>query len=145
MFSAIGIYHPKCSENIGTLIRSAYSFGAHYVFTIGRRYKKQSSAVKTDRHIPVINYPDYEAFQESQPVNSKIVMVELTEHAESIETFKHPNNAIYLLGAEDGGIPPELMRGGQVIKLPGKYILNVASAGTVVLYDRWKYFKRRII
>lgn len=39
----IGVYHPKHEINIGTLIRSAYIFGANYVFTVGRRYKRQSS------------------------------------------------------------------------------------------------------
>jgi tRNA(Leu) C34 or U34 (ribose-2'-O)-methylase TrmL len=39
----IGIYHPKTRNNVGTLWRSAYQLGASGLFTIGRRYERQSS------------------------------------------------------------------------------------------------------
>jgi tRNA G18 (ribose-2'-O)-methylase SpoU len=39
----IGINNGKTEHNIGTLWRSAYQLGANSIFTIGRRYNKQSS------------------------------------------------------------------------------------------------------
>jgi len=136
-FCAIGIYHTKAAINVGTLIRSAVAFGANFVFTIGRRYEKQNSAVKTDRHIPIFHYPDFDDFKHHLPKNARLVCVEISEKAVSICTFKHPKQAVYLLGAEDHGLPPQIMNGFQVVELPGQYCLNVASAGTIVLYDRF--------
>lgn len=135
-FFAIGIYHIKTETNVGTLIRSAHSFGANFVFTIGRRYKKQGSDVNQNRHIPIIHYNTVDDWKKSMPSNARLIAVELNELAEPIKKFKHPQQAIYLLGAEDYGIPRDLLKGTQIIQLPGKYCLNVATAGSIVMYDR---------
>lgn len=42
-YFGIGIYNPKTETNMGTLWRSAYNFGADFIFTIGMRYKKMGS------------------------------------------------------------------------------------------------------
>ena len=135
-FFGIGIYHTKTKENIGTLIRSAHSFGADFVFTIGKRYKKQGSAINQDRHIPVFHLETIEAFRTFVPGNCRMVAIELDESAIPIKDFNHPQQAVYLLGAEDYGLPKELLKGCQIVKLPGKYCLNVATAGSIVMYDR---------
>lgn len=45
--------------------------------------------------------------------------------------------AIYLLGAEDTGIPDNILNDcDSIVQLPGNYCLNVAVAGSIVLYDR---------
>ena len=58
-YFAIGIYESKTETNIGTLWRSAYNFGADFIFTIGKRYKKEpSDTTKSERHIPLYGYDD---------------------------------------------------------------------------------------
>jgi len=42
-FFGIGIQNIKTESNIGTLWRSANILGADFIYTIGKRYKKQSS------------------------------------------------------------------------------------------------------
>lgn len=42
-YFGVGIYHTKTEQNVGTLMRSAQCFGAAFVFTIGKRYHRQSS------------------------------------------------------------------------------------------------------
>ncbi len=44
-YAAIGVYKGKTEHNIGTLWRSAYILGAAYIFTVEKRYKKQTSDV----------------------------------------------------------------------------------------------------
>jgi tRNA(Leu) C34 or U34 (ribose-2'-O)-methylase TrmL len=115
-YFGIGVYQPKTTENIGTLWRSAHNFGADFIFTIGARYKKQpSDTTKAERHIPLYNYIDFEDFRGHLPVAEELVFVEQAEKSKSITAFKHPERAIYLLGAKDSGIPEELLRGFQVI------------------------------
>ena len=62
-YFGIGVYMLKSAVNLGTLWRSANILGAKYIFTIGRRYNKQSSdTMQTQRHIPLITYIDFEDF-----------------------------------------------------------------------------------
>lgn len=116
------MYHPKTTENIGTLWRSAHNFGADFIFTIGKRYQKQASdTTKASRHIPH---------------GCQIVFVEQTEGARNLKDAVHPETAAYVLGAEDYGVPEDLMRGYQKVQIESPMCLNVAVAGSIVMYDR---------
>lgn len=135
-FCAIGIWHAKTEENIGSLIRSARILGANFAFTIGRRYRRQSSECKLGRHLPVLHFSDFDDWRASMPPNARLVAVEMHKRAHRIETFIHPEQAIYLLGAEDHGLSEHMMQGCQIVQIPGERSLNVAVAGSIVLYDR---------
>jgi len=139
-FWGIGIYHPKTEANIGTLWRSAFLYGADFIFTIGRRYKSQSSdTIKTPRHIPLWNFDCFEDFRKSCPHGARIVCIELTEGARPLSKFQHPQQAIYLLGAEDHGIPADILFGREkvFIETAEPISLNVAVAGSIVMNDRF--------
>lgn len=134
----IGVYRPKTKENIGSLMRSAHAFGAAYAFTIGRRYERQASDVtKAYRHMPLWHFTDFADFQRSRPMGSLLVGIECPGD-KPLRDFDHPHAACYLLGSEDHGLPAEVLAARQkVVTICGaKYCLNVANAGTVVLYDR---------
>lgn len=136
-YCGIGVWHPKVGANIGTLIRSAHAFDVDFVFTIGRRYGKQASARSQDRHIPVLNFPTVDAWRSAMPSNARLIAVEITDDAVDLPSFSHPERAVYLLGAEDHGLSPTMLRGCQVVRIPGaSRCLNVATAGSIVLYDR---------
>lgn len=136
-YFAIGIYETKESDNVGTLWRSAMKFGADYIFTIGARYKKQrTDTTKTWRNIPLFAYKDWDDFLEHIPRDAELVFVEQTDYAKPLETYSHPKQAIYILGAEDYGVPVELMRGQQKVQIKSPMCLNVAVAGSIVMYDR---------
>lgn len=138
-YCGIGVYKIKTTDNMGTLIRSAFFLGANVAFTIEHRYKKQPSGVATERHFPVLHFDSFKSFKDSLQPDCQIIFVELSEKANSLEKFTHPERAMYILGAEDQGIPEELMKGYPVIQIPevkDKGSLNVAVAGSIVLYDR---------
>lgn len=105
----IGVYNIKTETNLGILWRSAYNFGASFIFTIGKRYKKQpSDTTKAYKHIPLYEYPTFEDFYKHIPKHCSLVCVEQTDNAKSLKDFKHPERAIYLLGAEDYGLPEKI-------------------------------------
>lgn len=136
-YYAIGIYEPKTETNIGTLWRSAHNFGADFIFTIGKRYKKErGDTTKADRHIPLYNYKDWNDFVSHLPIGSEIVCIEQVVGARNIKDVSHPERAVYVLGAEDYGIPEEKMRGHQKVFIDTPMCLNVAVAGSIVLFDR---------
>jgi len=138
-YFAIGIYHIKNSVNIGTLWRSAYLFGAAYIFTIGKRYKQQvSDTPKTWRHIPLFNFSSLETFLNYIPYDSKIVIIEMDDRAVKLNEYSHPQRAIYVLGAEDEGIDPNEFKNKDIVIIPSieNKSMNVSTAGAIVMYDR---------
>lgn len=145
-YFGIGVYHSKHEVNIGSLMRSAYCFGASFVFTVGRRYTPRASdTTKTILHLPCYHYDTLDSMLNHIPVGCRVVGVELAEGAWEVGRYSHPDRAIYLLGAEDHGIPPrELARCHDVIVIPGaSRCLNVAAAGSIVLFDRTNYMRNR--
>lgn len=134
----IGIYHSKTKENVGTLWRSAYQLGASGVFTIGRRYRQQASdTCKTPRHIPLRHFLTIEDFLVHRPVGAVLVGIEMG--GTPLHQFTHPKQAIYLLGAEDHGLPPDVIKRCNVIvslEAVRQASYNVAVAGSLVMYDR---------
>jgi len=137
-YYAIGIENVKTATNVGTLWRSAKIFDAAYIFTIGRRCKEQKSdTTKAPRHIPFYQFRDFDQFYENMPYDCKLIGVEIDVRARPLFSFTHPDRAIYLLGAEDSGLLKEtLNRCHAIIQLPGEPCLNVAVAGSIVMYDR---------
>lgn len=137
-YCAIGVFNAKTEHNIGTLWRSAYILGASYIFTVGKRYKKQTSDVlKTWARIPYFHYNTIEDLCENIPYDCRLVGIELTDEATFLHEFRHPQRAIYLLGSEDQGLPESILEKCHfTVKLPGNSSLNVAVTGSIVLHDR---------
>ena len=140
-FFGIGIINGKDYKNIGTLWRTANIFDADFIFTIGKRYKHQKSdTMQTPKHVPMFHFDTFEDFVQSKPKHTRLIGVELDERAKPLTSFGHFERAIYLLGAEDKGIPKNILNQCDVVlQLPGDFCMNVSTAGSIVLYDR--YFK----
>lgn len=139
-YFGIGIMNPKKEMNVGSLWRSANILGASFIFTIGKRIPKQSSdTMRTCNSIPFYYYDTFEAFYKSMPYDCRLVGVELDDRSVKVERYKHADRCIYLLGAEDHGIPTGARnKCHELVQLPnGNY--NVANAGSIIMYDR--YFK----
>ena len=137
-FFGIGIQNGKTPENLGVLWRTAQNMGASFIFTIGNRYAKQAcdthNAVKA---MPYYHYESFDDFYNHLPKGARIVGVELTDDAEDLETFRHPRRCVYLLGAEDHGLPNRAIeKSHHLIKFKSELSVNVAVAGSIVMYDR---------
>jgi len=137
-YCAIGIDHVKTPVNVGTLWRSAYNLGASAIFTIGRRYPQQGAdTVKAWRHIPLFEFRDAEDLIEHLPYGCPLVGVEIDERSKPLQRFHHPERACYVLGAEDHGLTKEVADACHfLVEIPSNRCLNVAVAGSIVLYDR---------
>ncbi len=135
----IGIYHTKTEVNVGTLWRSAYQLGATGIFTIGRRYKRQASnTLKTQRHIPLRQFDTFDVFLNQIPKGARLIGIEMG--GIPLAELEHPEQAVYLLGAEDYGLPEKIIEecaliiSIESIRQPS---YNVAVAGSIVMYDRF--------
>lgn len=137
-FFGIGVYRPKTTHNIGTLWRSARILGAQFIFIIDGKYKHQTSDTeKTWSKIPFYKYDDFDHFYKSLPHSTQLIGVEMHADSVPITNFVHPLRGAYLLGAEDHGLPEEILeRCHHLIQLPGERSLNVSVSGSIVIYDR---------
>lgn len=138
-YCGIGVLNMKTEINYGTLFRSAFAFDADFIFLIGKRFKKQSSdTTQSHRHLPLFEYPNFDDFYSHIPYDCQLISVEICEKAKPIRIFTHPERAVYLLGKEDGSLPQDVIdKSFGVIKIPTTYCLNVAVAGSIVLFDRF--------
>lgn len=138
-YFGIGIFTPKTAANIGTLWRSAYQLGAAFIFTIGKRYPKQASdTVKTWRHVPLFEYTDFNDFNEHRPNDCPLIGVEMG--GREIGNYVHQERAVYLLGAEDNGLPASIIPKCQaILSIPSDRLnsFNVAVAGSIIMFDRF--------
>ena len=142
-YFAIGAYNPKTEANIGTLWRSAHLYGASMIATVGpRRYVHQASDTpKTPNSTPLMAYSDIDDLIAHLPHGCELVGVELDPRAKPLNEFSHPRQAFYLLGAEDRGIPLNVLdKCHRVVQIPTPkpQSMNVAAAGTVLLADRYR-------
>ncbi len=137
-YFGIVVKNLKTPANLGTLLRSAYNFEAAFIGIIGERYKHQpSDTLKAHRHIPLFHYDTDEEFLKSIPFSCQLIGIEITEASKPLERFVHPQRAVYLLGPEDGSLPEKLLAKCQsILKINTSQCLNVAVAGSIVMYDR---------
>jgi tRNA(Leu) C34 or U34 (ribose-2'-O)-methylase TrmL len=137
-YFGIGIYHTKTEINVGTLWRSAHNFGASFIFTIGRRYRQQASdTTKVWKTIPLYHYGSFDELKENIPMEARIIAIEQSETSTSLVSFIHPEQCIYLLGAEDHGLPESILDEVKtVVHINTPMCLNVSTAGSIVMYDR---------
>ena len=137
-FFGIAMYHPKNIHNWGSLMRSANIMGVNFIATIGRRFPKQASdTLKTYRHLPIFEFSDFDDFKSHLPFGCQLIGIELVDDAKLLEDFQHPQQACYLLGAEDMGLPKSIINQcHKLVKLQGKHSMNVSCAGSIVMYHR---------
>lgn len=134
----LGLVNPKSPENVGIVLRAAGCYGANTVFYSGRRYDIAKEFVtdthKAHQHIPLIQTDDFKA---SKPLGVKVVAVEFIESAIPLPSYRHPDQAFYIFGPEDGSISKDILKwADDVVYIPTIACMNLAATVNVLLYDR---------
>jgi tRNA G18 (ribose-2'-O)-methylase SpoU len=140
-YYAVGIYQSKTEANVGTLWRSATLYGAAFVFTVGRRYRRQASDTpKTPMHTPLFHFDTLTDLTDHLPFSCPLIGVELADRAKPLATHSNSwERCAYLLGAEDHGLPATVLdQCHSVLQIETllPQSLNVAVAGSIILHDR---------
>lgn len=140
-YFGVAVYRPKIGANVGMLWRSATVYGAAFLATVGHRYSKHpADTPNTPLHTPLCHYTDLDDLIRHLPHSCPLVGVELDERAVPLDTYRHPVRALYLLGAEDDGLPPAVLdRCHEVVQVPSPMprSLNLAVAGSLVMAHRY--------
>ncbi len=143
-YFGIGIDQASKAGNVGNLIRTAHAFGASFVFAVNPKAYAHSGELvtkdftdtsKSHLQLPFFNYAT--AADVEVPQGCQLVGIEISDDAIDLPSFKHPPQAVYVLGGERSSLSADMMeRCDSIIKIPTKFSLNVATAGAIVMYDR---------
>lgn len=138
-YFGIGVEGLSKPMNAGTLFRSAHAFGASFVFTIGGVWHEREANLSdtSDSAGQVPHYHFTGVADLRLPHRCALVGIELLDEAVDLPSFRHPRCAAYVLGPERGSLSPELAAQCEhVIRIPTRFCINVAIAGSIVMYDR---------
>lgn len=137
---AIALVNPKFPHNVGSAVRAASCFGVKQVWWTGNRVKIDPSK-RLPREERMKGYKDvtlrqydyfYDQFEDYTPV-----AIELRPNSESLTTFEHPKNPLYVFGPEDGSLSGiHLEKCHRYVVIPTRHCVNLAAAVYLVLYDR---------
>jgi tRNA(Leu) C34 or U34 (ribose-2'-O)-methylase TrmL len=102
------LINPKFPHNVGATIRACSCFGVESLVWTGLRvdaskYRRLPREERMKGYKSVTfsnNQRPFYLFEDFTPV-----CVEVFEQSEPLTTFEHPENAVYVFGPEDGGVP----------------------------------------
>lgn len=138
-YFGIGVEGLSKPMNAGTLFRSAHAFGASFVFTIaGVWQEREANLSDTSDSAGQVPHYHFNGLNDLRlPDRCALVGIELLDNAVELPSFRHPRCAAYVLGPERGSLSPALTeRCDHIIRIPTSFCINVAIAGSIVMYDR---------
>lgn len=144
-YAIVALDGPTDPINVGHTLRAAMCFDTRLVVLANADPSIKLRRLSTDpgrtwRHTPVMSV---DSVFESLPYNCTPVAIELTDDAEDLVDFQHPERACYIFGPENGSLSEEaLKRCDRVLKIPVSLPLNLAATVNVVLYDRMLKMRR---
>jgi tRNA(Leu) C34 or U34 (ribose-2'-O)-methylase TrmL len=144
-YAIVAMDSPTDPVNVGHTLRAAMCFATRLVVLANAAPSIDLKRLSTDpgrtwRHTPVLSVNDIFA---SLPYDCTPIAIELTEDAEDLVDFQHPERACYIFGPERGSLSEEtLKRCDTVLKIPVGLPLNLAATVNVVLYDRMLKMRR---
>ena len=140
--SRIGLLNPKSPENVASVLRTAGNYRVNSVFYTGTRYPRAARlnpcTVDMSRKVSKdIAITGVEHLIDDTPDDLDIVCIEFAENAIALPAYRHPHNALYIFGPEDGTISQNIIdRADAVVYVPTVGCMNLAATVNVVLYDR---------
>lgn len=138
-FFGIGVEGISKEQNVGTIARSAHSFGAQFFFAIRPvvdiEAMKESDTSDAFDHLP---YYQYATPQELVlPQECTLVGIEFVAESVDLPSFRHPKRAAYVFGPEMGNLSDEIQsQCHHIVKIPMSFCVNVGVAAAIVMYDR---------
>lgn len=145
---AVAAWNISKEYNVGSLVRTAHATAAAEVVLVGDRDWNVEAARTSELYTEIVHLGGVEAFRTHLEVRRwRLVAVELHHRATSLFDAEYPDRPCFLVGAELGGVPDELLASAAtVVQIPQWGLvpsLNLAVAGSLVVYDYLAKLHRR--
>lgn len=137
---AIAAWNISKDHNVGSLVRTAHATAATELVLVGEREWNVEAARTSELYTTIVQLPGIDEFRSHLSTRRwNLVAVELNERAVTLFEARYPERPCFLIGAELGGVPEELIdQASLVVQIPQWGLvpsLNLAVAGSIVLYD----------
>ncbi len=137
---AVAVYNISKEFNIGSLLRTVHCAKGKEFFLVGNKSFNTYAAVSSDKWTKVNYYekPD-DFFEYVKNTNYNIVLVEQSDNSKSMFEFEYPENPLFFMGMEKGGLPESIVRNNNypVLEIPQYglvHSLNLSCSGSIVIY-----------
>lgn len=140
--AALALCHTRFDVNLGVAMRSAEAAGFREIVLVGRGDFLRSPARGVDHLLPVRRAADTAALVRlARASDYQIVGVQQTPDSVPYHEADYPPRPLFVVGAEDDGLPGELRRAADLlVEIPMFGVidsLNVAACATCVMF-RWR-------
>jgi tRNA-Thr(GGU) m(6)t(6)A37 methyltransferase TsaA len=121
----------RSAFNVGAIFRTAECFLANEIWLTGYTAPPQKTAMGADEHVPWKCWNDStEAIHRARECGFKIIALEVTEGAQSVDEFNWPEKSALVLGNERFGLDSATLElCDSVVKIPTQGIKNSLNVG----------------
>lgn len=154
MSAAVYLCNPKRAYNAGAALRACAVFGAVELSWYGDRVLREglvarsstlsSKKYRLPREERMSAYGGVKWGQDDRALDRLTedgftpVCIEIADGSESLATFEHPYDAVYVFGPEDGHVPKGVRTVcHRFVTIPALGCLNLGAAVNVVLAHRY--------
>ena len=136
---SVAVYNISKEFNIGSLLRTAHCAKVKDFFLIGEKSFNTYAAVSSEKWTKITYFENMLDFLEHiKKTNYKLILTEQSEKSISLFDFDYPENPLFLMGAEKGGLPKELKEMNyDILEIPQYgmiHSLNLSCSGSIVIY-----------
>ena len=147
---ALAAWDISKEHNVGSLIRTAHATGVEEVFLIGDQQWNVEAAKTSELYTSISMLEGLEAFRRRlREGRWNLVVIEIDQRSSNLFEAEYPERPCFLLGAELGGVPETLLsEAALIVQIPQWGLvpsLNLAVAGSIVLYDYLAKLHRRAL
>ena len=145
---AIAAWNISKEHNVGSLVRTAHATGATEVVLVGEREWNVEAARTAEQFTDIHVLSDVADLRRHlRERRWQLVAIELDPRSVNLFDASYPDRPCFLLGAELGGVPSELLDDASlIVQIPQWGLvpsLNLAVAGSIVVYDHLAKLHRR--
>lgn len=137
---AVAVINMSKEMNIGSLLRTAHAAAVRELILVGEPSFNTYAAATTDRWTDV-SFLETTAELIAHAKEQGMPLVAVEKHARAVPLFEavYPTRPLFVLGAEKFGVPEDVLDACElIVQIPQWGLvpsLNVAAAGSVVIYD----------
>ena len=136
---SVAVYNISKEFNIGSLLRTSHCAKVKEFFLIGEKSYNTYAAVSSEKWTEIKYFESIDKFLTYLPsTNYNLILIDQTHNSTSLFDFKYPENPLFLLGTEKGGLPEEIVnKNYPTIEIPQYGLiqsLNLSCAGSIVIY-----------